>query len=205
MSVASVIMYVTADGKRHEGSSDELPEGFVALAARREAIEALAGLLQAWTVQGVRVEKLVETMMPASVMPRAVAEQAQRNAELRTQALEQVEMLDSDQVASVVGSKARNRAAAASRLARSGKLLAVEHAGRRLFPAFQFDLETGRLREEVAPVVAALADRGVKGWSALLWMTRPSGWLGGAPPIVAIDSDATRVLAAAEDIGISGG
>lgn len=205
MSSDSLITYITEDGERHDSPSDELPEGFAALAARREAIDALAGLLQAWTMQGARVEELVQMMMPASAVPRAVAEQAQRNAELRTQALDQIEMLDSDQVAGVVGSKARNRAAAASRLARSGKLLAVEHAGRRLFPAFQFDLERGRPREEVAAVVGALAERGVRGWSALLWMNRPSGWLGGAPPIAAIDSDPAGVLAAAKDIGVSGG
>jgi hypothetical protein len=66
-----------------------------------------------------------------------MAEQAQRNAELRTRALDEIEMLDSDGVATAVGSHARNRAAAASRLVRSGQVLFVDRGGRRLFPAFQ--------------------------------------------------------------------
>jgi hypothetical protein len=201
MSQRANVILITPDGERRERASARPPAGFSTLLAPRETIEALADL--AATAQ--RFEALVTTMMPDQVMSRPMAEQAQRNAELRTRALEEIEMLDSDGVATVLGSHARNRAAAASRLARSGQVVFVDHGGRRLFPAFQFDLDAGRLRPETVRIVEALAEREVRGWAALLWLTRPNGWLAGARPVDLLAEEPEKVVAAARDIGVSGG
>ena len=144
-------------------------------------------------------------MMPDQVTSRDMAVQVQRNAELRTRMLQEVEMLDSDGVATAVGSHARNRAAAASRLVRSGQALFIDHGGRRLFPAFQFDLQAGRVRPEFVRIVEILAERHVRGWAALAWLTRPNGWLGGDRPVDRLTEAPEKVEAAARDIGVSGG
>jgi hypothetical protein len=205
MSAKANVILITSNGERHERVSAKPPAGFSTLVAPSETIEALATGLQQQAREGRRFEALVNTMMPDQVMSRPMAEQAQRNAELRTRALEEIEMLDSDGVATVVGSHARNRAAAASRLVRSGQVVFVDHGGRRLFPAFQFDLGAGRLRPEAVRIVEALAEREVRGWAALLWLTRPSGWLAGARPVDLLTKEPEKVVAAARDIGVSGG
>jgi hypothetical protein len=201
MSGKANVILITADGQRHERASAKAPKGFSTLVAPQETIEALADI--ATTAQ--RFEALVTTMMPDQVMSRPMAEQAQRNAELRTRLLEEVEMLDSDDVATAFGSRARNRAATASRLVRSGQVVFIDHGGRRLFPAFQFDLQAGRVRPELARVVEVLAQRHVRGWAALVWLTRPNGWLGGARPVDRLTEEPEKVEAAARDIGVSGG
>jgi hypothetical protein len=201
MSGKGSVILITPDGERHERASATPPEGFSALVAPRETIDALADLAE--TVQ--RFEALVAAMMPNQVMSRDMAVQVQRNAELRTRTLQEVEMLDSDGVATVLGSHARNRAAAASRLVRSGQVVFVDHGGRRLFPAFQFDLQAGRVRPEFVRIVELLAERHVRGWAALVWLTRPNGWLGGARPVDRLTEAPEKVEAAARDIGVSGG
>lgn len=201
MSEKGHVILITPDGERHEQASAKPPEGFSTLVAPRETIEALADL--AATAQ--HFEALITTMMPEQVMSRPMVEQAQRNAELRTRLLEEVEMLDSDGVATAFGSHARNRAATASRLVRSGQVVFIDHGGRRLFPAFQFDLQAGRVRPELARIVEVLAERHVRGWAALAWLTRPNGWLGGARPVDRLTEEPEKVEAAARDIGVSGG
>jgi hypothetical protein len=225
MSTTSHVTMITAEGERHEGAPApaELPEGFSALVAPSDTIDALADLVESVSSETLatflptlmalrqheraheRAEGLVGAMMPEQVMSRAMAAQVQRNAELRTRMLQEVEMLDSDAVATAVGSNARNRAAAASRLVRSGQVLFIDHGGRRLFPAFQFDLEAGRVRPEFARIIEILAERHVRGWAALVWLTRSNGWLGGARPVDRLTEEQEKVEAAARDIGVSGG
>jgi hypothetical protein len=227
MSRRRLVTVITETGERREGPPQEPPEGYATLVAPRELVDVIVDLLEVshsgdpqskGIVMGTvanalrlrqgeddRFERLIAAMMPEGVTPRPVAAQAQRNAALRTKALEEIEMLDSDDVAQVTGSLARNRAAAASRLARSGRVLFVEHEGRRLFPAFQFDFEAGTVRQESVQVVRTLADRGVHGWAGVLWMNRPNGWLAGARPVEILTTEPERVLAAAEDIGVAGG
>jgi hypothetical protein len=223
MSGKGNIIFITPDGERHERASARAPEGFSTLVAPRETIEALADLAETVSPATLaeflptlmtlgqherahqRFEALVTAMMPDQVISRPMAEQVQRNAELRTRTLQEVEMLDSDGVATALGSHARNRAAAASRLVRSGQILFIDHGSRRLFPAFQFDLQAGRVRPEFVRIVEILAERHVRGWAALLWLTRPNGWLGGARPVDRLTEVPEKVEAAARDIGVSGG
>jgi hypothetical protein len=217
------VILITTDGERHDRASTKPPAGFSTLVAPKETIEALADLAETVSPATLaeflptllalrqherahqRLEGLVTTMMPDQVMSRPVAEQVQRNAELRTRMLQEVEMLDSDGVATAVGSHARNRAAAASRLVRSGQVLFIDHGGRRLFPAFQFDLQAGQVRPECARVIEILAERHVRGWAALAWLTRANGWLSGARPVDRLTEAPEKVEAAARDIGVSGG
>ena len=167
-------------------------------------VDALNSVLAALNDEATTLEELVERLTPRRVVSPAAAEQARRNAELRAQALEDNEMLDSEAVAALVGSQGKNRSATGSRLVRSHQAFAVQEQGRWLFPTFQFDLQEGRLYRETPPLVAALAERGVRGWSAVLWMLRRSGWLGGKRPVDLFRSDFETVLHAAEQIGTSG-
>jgi hypothetical protein len=79
----------------------------------------------------------------------------------------------------------------------SRKLFTVDHEGRTLIPAFQFD-EHGELRAELAPMLSALADGGVQGWSLWTWLTTPTSYLSGEIPERVASADSARALRAAQ-------
>lgn len=144
------------------------------------------------------VERLVDSFTPATrVVPSPVAEQARRNAEARAGFLAELEMFDAQGVADLAGSRAENRRATASRWHGDGSCFAVEHEGRLLFPAFQFDPETRRPRPEVAEVVSALHGIGLRGWSLALWWTTPHDALSWRRPVDALRETPQDVIEAA--------
>lgn len=77
------------------------------------------------------------------------------------------------------------------------QLFTVDHAGRTLIPAFQFD-EHGNLRTELAPILAALAEGEVWDWSLWTWLTSPTSFLSGEVPQRVATSDPARALRAAQ-------
>ena len=116
-----------------------------------------------------RFDAVVEQLLPGTDVPEpAWLDQARRNAQLRKQFLETHGALTAEQVADVTGSTATNRRQTAHRLARTGRLFAVDWHDTRVYPAFQFDPETGEVRPQIAEVLAALPD-GLQGWELALW------------------------------------
>lgn len=77
------------------------------------------------------------------------------------------------------------------------KLFTVDHDGRTLIPAFQFD-EHGRLRTELAPILTVLAEGGVRDWSLWTWLTSPTSFLSGEVPERIATTDPARALRAAQ-------
>ena len=64
----------------------------------------------------------------------------------------------------------------------AGQAFAVSHGGRQLYPAFQFDPDTGRPRPGVATVIGALRSVGITGWALALWWATPHDTLGWQRP-----------------------
>ncbi|WP_067976763.1 hypothetical protein [Mycolicibacter icosiumassiliensis] len=77
------------------------------------------------------------------------------------------------------------------------KLFTVDHDGRTLIPAFQFD-EHLKPRTELAPILAALAQGGVRDWSLWTWLTSPTSFLSGEVPERIAATDPARALRAAQ-------
>lgn len=131
---------------------------------------------------------------PAAV-PRdllaAIAEQDEQWRELEAK----YPMLDSADVAKAARSTAANRSEYASSLRRRGKAIAVERAGRLLFPSFQFTA-TGRVHPTIPKVLAVMQPRGWDPQSIALWMDSPNGYLGGATPIDRMDDTEAVMIAA---------
>lgn len=116
-----------------------------------------------------RFEDVVDQLLPTTDVPEpAWLEQARRNAELRQQFLQTHGGLTAEQVADTTGSLAANRRQAAHRLAKDGRLFAVDWHGTLVYPAFQFDPRTGHVRSQIAEILAALPD-GLTGWELALW------------------------------------
>lgn len=142
-------------------------------------------------------ERLVEAMLPQrSSVSAAAAVQAQRNAEARQELIAEFGLFDSDELAALAGSNARNRSATASRWLATGRVFAVSHHGSRLFPAFQFD-RGGQPRPVIAEVIEALEPQGFDGWEIALWFTTATGWLDDARPVDLLSEDPRGVAEAA--------
>lgn len=149
------------------------------------------------TQQKEQSERLIDAMFsPALTVSSAAAQQALRNAEARQELLNEFGVLDSEQVARLAGSAAKNRSATVSRYLAGGQVFAIEHRGGRYYPAFQFDPD-GRPRPVIAQVLAALQPFGLNGWEIALWFTTASGWLGDRRPVDLLDDDPDEIVAAA--------
>lgn len=167
-----------------------------------QAVQALVVLLQGRLEAGgaAEMERLIDVAMPAvSGRPHpAVLDQARRNADFRADFLARHDVLDAGQVHDLYGSKADNTAALAGRWRNAGKIFGVEHRGRILYPAFQFD-DTGRPKPVVAAVLKALGRRGP--WQIASWFTAPDGWLpDDRRPVDVMDADPDAVAEAAREI-----
>ncbi|MGJ6127136.1 hypothetical protein QN239_31615 [Mycolicibacterium sp. Y3] len=142
-------------------------------------------------------ERLIDAMFSTTAtVTSAAAQQALRNAEARQELLDEFGVFDSEQVAQLAGSTAKNRSATVSRYLAAGQVFAIEHRGGRYYPAFQFDAD-GRPRPVIAQVLAALRRYGLDGWEIALWFTTASGWLDDLRPVDLLDDDPAEVVAAA--------
>ncbi len=88
-------------------------------------------------------EAVVDAVTAPQVPKPGWFAQARRNAEARQAFLDEVGALSSEEVATLAGSRATNRRSTATRWQAEGRTFAVTHAGRTIYPGFQFDPATG--------------------------------------------------------------
>jgi hypothetical protein len=172
-----------------------------------EIAAQVARVVDMITQQKQQSEQLINAMFRATAVTvsPAAAQHALRNAEARQELLDEFGVLDSEEVAQLAGSTAKNRSATVSRYLAAGQVFAIEHRGSRYYPAFQFDT-SGRPRPVIAQVLQALQPYGLDGWEIALWYTTASGWLDDRRPIDLLDEDPDAVVAAANHTvdGIAG-
>lgn len=155
------------------------------LVSRRADVDP-AAMATLWRVT-LRSAAEVSTLAgPPRLVHDAIGE-AFTDLALRTQARRavlDVEMLTSSAVAQALGLHGSNQREAASRLRRSGGLLGLPDNGSRgyLYPAFQVDPVSRRVRPVVATVNRALDAVGDP-WGAASWWVSPTPRLDGAPPM----------------------
>jgi hypothetical protein len=141
---------------------------------------------------------LIEAFRPAAPIPTAPAVlQARRNALARENFLAKYGALEIKEAVTLAGYKTKNPSEQAARWLEAKKVFAVETAGKRLLPAFQFDVQTGQLRSEAADLLRTFKGRR-RGWEIAIWMTSPNGWLDGDLPIDHWPDGVEKVLAAAK-------
>ncbi|HKI04445.1 MAG TPA: phasin family protein [Thermoanaerobaculia bacterium] len=187
-------------GREMEAQGVRAAEGTSAgpdLAEEGREILAYAGVLERWARERQRFERMVDAMMPETPLPTPPAVlQARRNAAAREELISEFGVLSSTGVASLAGSKAKNKASLANRWKQEGRIFSVPHRGAAYFPGFQFDGE-GRPREAVAGVLEALGPR-ISEWGLGLWFTAANGTLGGKRPVDLLENESERVVGAAE-------
>jgi hypothetical protein len=112
--------------------------------------------------------------------PSDLLAEAGLRGQVRARVLDE-ELMTASAVAALVGSKSKNARQYANRLRLSSRLLAVPHRNQYLYPAFQLDLERGRVRpvvERVNGVLCAAEDP----WGVASWWLSPNGRLDGVSP-----------------------
>jgi hypothetical protein len=142
-------------------------------------------------------ERLVSAMFTRNTVSPAAAQQARRNAEARQELIDEFGLFDSDQLAEMAGSKAKNRSATASRWLAERRVFAVEHLGHRYFPAFQFGIDN-RPRPVVRRILEVFEPHGLQGWELALWFTTASGWLDDQRPVDRLAGTPDDVVMSAE-------
>lgn len=144
-----------------------------------------------------QLEQLVQQMTPELSLPsEPKLRQARRNAEARTQLLQEFGALTGDQIGEE-HSQAQNRHALAARWRKEGRVFGVPYRGQTLYPAFQFDAVSGEVKPAIRDVLAQLPRDRMSEWESALWWTAANGWLGGRRPVDALDDEPDAVSAAA--------
>jgi hypothetical protein len=148
-----------------------------------------------------QLEQLVEQMTPELSLPtEPKLRQARRNAEARTQLLQEFGALTGDQIGEE-HSQAQNRHALAARWRKEGRIFGVPYRGQTLYPAFQFDAVSGEVKPSIRDVLAQLPRDRMSEWETALWWTAANGWLAGRRPVDVLDNEPEVAAAAASRLG----
>jgi hypothetical protein len=140
-----------------------------------------------------RIEELTKVLLRFAEPDATTLEIERANSRLRAKFLEQFPCLGSREVHIAAGSRSKNEAATAHRWKAQRRIFSVLHAGRELFPAFQF--QEGRPRASIGAVLEVLP-KTMTPWQIAFWFVSGNGWLGDRAPGDCLD-DAAAVVAAA--------
>ena len=92
--------------------------------------------------------------------------------------------------------RALNPSAPSAKWKREGRVFAIEHDGKDLFPAFQF--ADGEPLPIIQKILEALPDY-MSPWQTAFWFESSDGWLGGKTPQECLKNE-SKVIDAAEQL-----
>lgn len=135
-------------------------------------------------VDGARVEIMEEKLEAdiAETKPSPAAAAAKAGSQELLDRLDEdphARLLSGGEMASYTG-KSRNWPA---ETARKHRLIALRHAGKTYYPAFQIDPELREPWPWVSPLVEILEDQDTSGRHFALWAATPSPWFEGEAPV----------------------
>lgn len=117
------------------------------------------------------------------------------NARLRNDFMREVGALTSREIAELGQSKVRDGAAHAHGAESENKIFAMEFQGELRYPAFQFDVHSGKPKPVIEQVLAIVKGQWT-GWQLALWFVTPSGYLDDKTPLDKLDAAPEAVLEA---------
>ena len=139
------------------------------------------------------IELLIESILPDAPRADVRAELEIDNARLRADYLQETRMVNAREIRTGSGLNPKNRSEPASRWKREGRIFALRHGGRDLYPAFQF--AEGQPRRVIKDILAVMPVSATP-WQIALWFASGSGWLDGATPEERLDATGEVVEAA---------
>jgi hypothetical protein len=200
MSDAIRITQLSAAERKKLGSSHpEIREGRSAMlvSGSERALSAIEDIIQNIAREEEQSARLLEVMtegLESGVPDASRVLQIQRQAEARDRFLREFATLNSQEVAEMSGSTARNTAALASRWKADGRVFALSLGRTDRYPAFQFGDE-GKPLPVIARIIEVFGDESP--WTLALWFAGNSGWLDGARPVDLLLKRPTEVVEAA--------
>lgn len=141
------------------------------------------------------IDLLLESILPDAPRPDVRAALELDNAALRADYLRETPVLTGAEVRAASGLSPKNTSEPASRWKREGRIFAVRHRGRDLYPTFQ--LADGQPRSVIKNILAVIPSS-VTPWQVAMWFASGNGWLDGAEPQECLDA-ADEVVEAARD------
>jgi hypothetical protein len=147
-----------------------------------------------------RLGELIELLAPEHVPSKATVEQARGNAELRVRFLDEFESVSSAELAELVSSRSKNRAALAYNWRSQRRVFSIPVGREQRYPLFQIDLEAGEPKPAVAQVLASLQEAGLEGWQLALWFAGPLASLDDRRPVDLLDTEPELVVNAARAV-----
>lgn len=145
-----------------------------------------------------RITQLIRAVAPPDPLADMELRAAESTATLRREFLEEVPVLTSAEVHANAGFPGSNPSQTVHRWRKAGKIFAVNHGGRDLYPAFQFGVD-GRPLPIIAELLAILRrDSERTDWDNALWFVGESGWLNGHTPLDCLQTSPEAVKRAAE-------
>ena len=139
------------------------------------------------------IELMIRSILPDAPRAEVRARLEMDNARLRVDYLQETRTLSGPQVRAASGLRPKNASEPASRWKREGRVFAIRHGGRDLYPAFQFrDGQPRPVIKRILREVPAIAS----GWQIALWFASGNGWLDGAEPRDRLDAPDEVVEAA---------
>jgi hypothetical protein len=143
-------------------------------------------------------EASIQQALPPLPLQSARIWQNEQNASARTEFIEQCGgLLNSKQVADLLDSKAKNRAAMANHLKEKGRALCVRLHSQDCYPLFQFDPAGQCCYPEMGELIAILGRDYVPGWQLALWFITENDWLDGKTPLTVWSASRRAVVDAA--------
>jgi len=148
-------------------------------------------------------EELVDYLIekPELLRHTGRVKQALRMAKLKRKIISEFGAYTNDEVAKLYGSSAANTSTLTSRLRKEKKIVSVSFSGETLFPAFQFDSNTGQVKPIMKPIIERYSreyEINRVGWPVCIWMACVNGYLDGERPVDMMDSAQNEVLKALE-------
>ena len=122
---------------------------------------------------------------------------ARKNAELRTAYLQTTKLYTAEDIRALTAEKLSDPSAPSSEWKREGRVFAIQHDGKDLFPAFQF--ADGEPLPIIQKILEALPDY-LSPWQTAFWFESGNGWLGGKTPQECLKNE-SKVIDAAEQLG----
>ena len=136
---------------------------------------------------------MIESILPDTLRADIRAQLETDNVRLRSDYLRETRMLTGSEIRAESGLNPKNGSESVSRWKREGRIFAVRHGGRDLYPAFQF--ADGQPRRVIKDILAQMP-RWATPWQIALWFASGNGWLDGATPEERLDAPGEVVEAA---------
>ncbi|MBM7470846.1 hypothetical protein [Subtercola frigoramans] len=162
---------------------ESLQKGFTGLGASATAtlVEDIVHARQGISALAPALVTLPGTTSPAVARALQATENVWRDIEV------EFGLLSSTEVAEMLSSRAANRALA-SQLRVGGRLLGVRRLNAFLYPGFQFDSSSRRIKPVISPLVELARENSWAEEEVVLWLCSPSGYLRGDRPVDHLDS-----------------